>query len=237
MERGDEIGRLAEAFNAMLERLEDARSSQQRLVADASHELRTPLTSLRTNIELLARGDVPEGDASAMLEDLKSEIFELGAMVSELVDLATIGREDEQAAEVDLRELTAHAVDRARRRSSGIEIRTDLETVRREVKAAAVDRAIANILDNAIKWTPRGGTIEVALDDEGLRVRDSGAGFEADDLPRVFERFYRASSARSHPGSGLGLSIVAAVAADHGWTPFARNAAGGGGEVGIEFGR
>ena len=233
--RTDEVGRLATAFNEMLERLDTSRRAQQRLVADASHELRTPLTSLRTNIELLAAGKVPEAQRAELLADLTAEVAELGALMAELVDLATVGRDQEEAVTIDLGDLVSEAVSRAGRRG----------TVRFEVKAtpmvvalrpAAVTRAIGNLLDNALKWSPRDGMVEVVLDDNAFTVSDRGPGIPEADLPFVFQRFYRATTARSLPGSGLGLAIVAAVAEDHGWKPFARNRDGGGTEVGWTFG-
>ena len=232
--RSDEIGRLAAAFNEMLVRLDTSRLAQQRLVADASHELRTPLTSLRTNIELLARGTVPESDRAAMLSDLTAEVIELGALVTELVDLATVGRADEERVQVDLAALVSETISRAERRATQ-SFQVTSVPVMATVRPAAVTRAMSNLLDNAIKWSPADGAITVTLDREALTVGDRGLGIDPGDLPFVFERFFRSTSARSMPGSGLGLAIVAAVAEDHGWTPFARNRDGSGAEVGIRF--
>jgi two-component system sensor histidine kinase MprB len=232
----DEIGRLGSAFNEMLRRLESSRSAQQRLVADASHELRTPLTSLRTNIELLARGDVPKDDRDSMVADLQLEISELGALVAELVDLATVGRDDEPRIEFDLGEVVEEAAARARRRAPGVTFRIAAAPRVVSGRHGGVARAVSNLIDNAVKWAPSDGTIEVILDESALTVMDDGPGFDEADLPRVFERFYRAATARSMAGSGLGLSIVAAVAEDHGWSPFARNRAEGGAAVGFRFG-
>lgn len=235
VESDDEVGRLAAAFNEMLARLETARAAQQRLVADASHELRTPLTSVRTNVELLARGGVPESDREAMLADLAAEVQELGSLVAELVDLATVGRDEEEVGRVDLGEVVSEVLERARRRATQ-EIRVSGQPVELEGRRAAVTRAIGNLVDNAVKWSPPDGVIEVSFDAATLMVRDRGPGFEPDDLPFVFKRFYRSAAARSMPGSGLGLAIVAAVAEQHGWQVVARNRAGGGAEVGIVFG-
>jgi two-component system sensor histidine kinase MprB len=229
--RTDETGRLAAAFNEMLYRLETSRVAQQRLVADASHELRTPLTSLRTNIELLASGKVPETERAAVIADLQSEVVELGGLVGELVDLATVGRAEEEPVVADLAGLVTDVVDRAGRRS-GIAFECRLEPVALAMRTGAVTRAISNLVDNALKWSPPQGIVTVTLDAAGLSVGDRGPGIPPDDLPFVFQRFYRAATARSLPGSGLGLAIVAAVAEDHGWTPFARNRDGGGAEVG-----
>lgn len=232
--RSDEVGRLATAFNEMLARLETSRAAQQRLVADASHELRTPLTSVRTNIELLARGGVPEAERAGMLQDLRAEVVELGDLVSELVDLATVGRDDETAMAVDLADLAETAVTRARRRA-GQPFVLEIGPVPATVRRGAVTRAFSNLVDNAVKWSPPDGEITVRLDGAGFTVEDRGPGFDPADLPQVFQRFYRAAAARSLPGSGLGLAIVAAVAEDHGWTVFAENRTDGGARVGMRF--
>lgn len=234
VQRSDEVGRLAGAFNEMLARLETSRSAQQRLVADASHELRTPLTSLRTNIELLARGSVPEGEQAGMLTDLRAEVVELGDLVSELVELATVGREDETPVEVDLAELAQTAITRSRRRATQT-FAVTAGPVPATVRRSAVVRAFGNLVENAVKWSPPDGSLEVRLDGDGFVVEDRGPGFDPDDLPFVFQRFYRAAAARNLPGSGLGLAIVAAVADDHGWSVFAENREGGGARVGIRF--
>lgn len=233
--RGDEIGRLAGAFNEMLARLETSRVAQQRLIADASHELRTPLTSLRTNIELLAAGMVPAAERDAVLADLKAEVVEFGALVGELVDLATVGRAEEALVDVELAGVVSAAVGRASRRGSQ-SFATSLTPMTVAARPGAVGRAVTNLLDNAVKWSPPDGEISVRLDDAALVVGDRGPGFDPDDLPFVFQRFYRSTAARAMPGSGLGLAIVAAVAEDHGWKAFARNRDGGGAEVGWHFG-
>ncbi len=230
--RDDELGRLASSFNSMLAALEEARISQQRLVADASHELRTPLTSLRTNIELLQRGAVEGPDHAELLADVNSETVELANLVAELVDLATIGRHDEPTMEIDLADLVVQAVDRLRRRTD-LEVSTELEPTTIDGRRNGLLRAISNLLENAAKWGSEGDRIEVTLQDRTLAVRDHGPGIPQDDLARIFERFYRSPEARALPGSGLGLSIVAAVAHDHGGEVFARNAPDGGAIVGL----
>jgi len=232
VDRDDEIGRLATAFNAMLAGLEEARAGQRRLVADASHELRTPLTSLRTNIELVARGAIPDDELPAVLDDARAELIELSTIVDELVELAMVGRTDEPMQPVDLSDLVRRALDRAGRRSPAT-FRTDLEPTPIEVRVEAMTRAIGNLVDNAVKWGGEAGPVEVELRDRRLSVRDHGPGIDPADRARVFDRFYRSPSARATPGSGLGLSIVAAVVADHGGTVFANEAAGGGAVVGF----
>jgi two-component system sensor histidine kinase MprB len=235
VERRDEMGRLAVAFNEMLGALEESRASQRRLVADASHELRTPLTSLRTNVELLTRkGGIPESERPALFADLSTELGELTHIVEELVDLSTLGREQEGTVPMDLAEVVARIVDRTSRRAE-TEVVSTVEPTPIEGPPTAIARAVSNLVDNAIKWGSGKGPIEVALADRTFTVRDHGPGIDPDDAPHVFERFYRSPKARSMPGSGLGLSIVAAVVADLGGTVFARPAEGGGAEVGFSL--
>ncbi|HSM02883.1 MAG TPA: ATP-binding protein [Acidimicrobiia bacterium] len=234
VDRDDEIGRLAMAFNAMLAGLEEARASQRRLVADASHELRTPLTALRTNIELVARGAIPGDELPGVLEDARAELIELSTIVDELVELAMVGRSDEPMEPIDLADLVTRVVDRARRRAT-TDITMNLEATPIEARVGAMSRAIGNLVDNAVKWGGDAGPIDVELLGRRLAVRDRGPGIAAEDRPRVFDRFYRSSSARTTPGSGLGLSIVAAVVADHGGTVFADEAEGGGAVVGFRL--
>ena len=230
--RGDELGRLAAAFNTMLAALEEARISQHRLITDASHELRTPLTSLRTNIELLALGAVGDADRSELMADLTSEVGELSHLVNELIDLATIGGDEEPPIEVDLSAIVEQAIERLRRRTD-LTIETDLEPTVVVGRPNSLLRAISNLLDNASKWGSDGEQIEVRLRRHEFSVRDHGPGVPEEDLGHVFERFYRSPQARSQPGSGLGLSIVDAVATDHGGQVFVRNAADGGAIVGF----
>lgn len=230
--RDDELGRLAHTFNSMLATLEEARVSQQRLIADASHELRTPLTSVRTNIELLQRGAVKGKERDELLADLGSETVELSHLVAELVDLATIGRQEEPTIEVDLAGVVAQAVERLRRHSD-LEIRMDLAPTTIDGMPHGLLRAVSNLLENAAKWGREGPEIAVTLGAGTLTVRDHGPGIPEEDLPRVFERFYRSPEARALPGSGLGLSIVAAVIDAHGGDVFARNAPDGGALVGF----
>jgi two-component system, OmpR family, sensor histidine kinase MprB len=213
----DELARLAASFNTMLEALEDSLRAQRQLVADASHELRTPLTSLRTNIEVLARADaLPAAERETLLADVVEQLTEMSTLVSELVQLA---RGDEPAGEpeiVRLDELVAESVERARRNSPRVTFATELYESTVEAVPAALERAVGNLLDNAAKWSPPGGTVEVAVVDHEVAVRDHGPGIDESDLPFVFDRFYRAPSARGMPGSGLGLAIVHQVAKTHG---------------------
>lgn len=212
VERDDELGHLASSFNAMLDALDRSRRQQHRLVTDASHELRTPLTSLRTNIELMQRAS--ELDATTrreVIDDVLFELDELTALVSELVDLATDRREMGEPEEIDMAVVVDAAIRRHRRRTD-CDIQANLEPCRVRAVPALIERAASNLIDNAVKWSSRGGVIEVDVRAGRLLVRDHGPGIPSEDWEAVFERFYRAESARSAPGSGLGLSIVQHVA-------------------------
>jgi len=226
----DEIAELAIAFNELLAEIEASKADQVRLVRDAGHELRTPLTALRTNLEILQRHDVPADDRAAMIDAAHSEVEELSALVGEVVDLATDRYEEEDPTDVRLSELVAEIAERAKRRNDrDVAIDDDGSVV--HVKRDAIERAVSNIIANADKWTPEGEPIVVRIDSGGVSVTDSGPGFDAADVGHVFERFYRSSEARSTPGSGLGLSIVAQIVEDHGGTVFARNRSDGNGAV------
>lgn len=225
----DELARLGSSFNTMLAALEVSHQAQRQLVADASHELRTPLTSLRTNIEVLARNPALNDEKrTALLGDVVGQLEEMSSLVTDLVEVAADRPPDLEAIEVQLDELVQDAVDRARRLAPHVEISLEAEpTVVRGVPAR-LDRAVANLLDNAVKWSPAGGTIEVAVDGGEVRVRDHGPGIDEVDLPHVFDRFYRSAAARQMPGSGLGLAIVKQVADEHGGTIALERAEGGG---------
>ncbi len=235
VERRDELGRLAASFNAMLAALETSRSQQRQLVLDAGHELRTPLTSLRTNIEVLARrADIEPGERARLLADVTAELGELSDLVTELVDLATDARQAEPVTPaLRLDEVVASAVDRARRRT-GRDIALVAEPSTVSGRPAMLDRAVSNLIDNAVKWSPPGEPIEVSVAQGRVIVRDRGPGIDAADLPHVFDRFYRAPAARAMPGSGLGLAIVRNAAEAHGGRAWAESAPGGGALVGFE---
>jgi two-component system sensor histidine kinase MprB len=225
----DELSRLAGSFNAMLGALEESTRAQRQLVTDASHELRTPLTSLRTNIEVLAReSSLPEEERERLLSDVVEQLGELTTLLEELIELAR--GEQPPAAPEDVRlDLVARdAVDRIRRNRPGVVFATDLEETVVHGVPSTIERAIGNLLDNAAKWSSPGGEVEVAVRGGELTVRDHGAGINEDDLPYVFDRFYRAPSARGMPGSGLGLAIVRQVAEAHGGEVVAEPAPGGG---------
>ena len=228
VDRTDELGRLAASFNAMLVTVQRSQRQQQQLVMDASHEMRTPLTVLRTNIEQLARdAGMPPEERGRVLTDLVDEVDDFSAMVGELVDLAT-DRTVAERVEVRLDRVVDQVVSRLRRRAPGLAIEVDSSPCTVLGDPSSIERACANVLDNARKWSPPAGPIEVTLADGALTVRDHGPGIDDDDLPHVFERFYRAAAARSMPGSGLGLAIVDQVARTHGGTVAIARADGGG---------
>ncbi len=224
----DELGRLGTSFNTMLAALEDSRQAQRQLVADASHELRTPLTSLRTNVEVLARGGLPDDERSKALSDVSTQLEEMTVLVTDVVDLARDGEREHAVEDVRLDLLVADAVERARLHAPGIRFETDLgESLVRGVPDRLF-RAVANVLDNAAKWSPAGGTVDVQVANAQLTVRDRGPGIAPEDLPHVFDRFYRSPAARGTPGSGLGLAIVRQVVESHGGSVAAGPADGGG---------
>jgi two-component system sensor histidine kinase MprB len=226
----DELARLAASFNTMLGALDESQRAQRQLVADASHELRTPLTSLRTNLEVLGTGrEMPAVDRERLRRDLVAQLEELGELVGDLVELARDGEIAGDPAEpLRLDELVAAAVERARRHAPQVGFDVDAEPCVVTGERARLDRAVANLLDNAAKWSPAGGTVEVRLRDGELTVRDHGPGIAPEDLPHVFDRFYRATAARGRAGSGLGLAIVRQVAERHAGTVRAEAADGGG---------
>ena len=218
VERTDELGRLAESFNKMLRALSRSRTQQHQLVTDASHELRTPLTSLRTNLETLHRAGSDADDIREQVtDDVLFELDELTLLVTELVELATDRHEAGDYEPVDLAEPTSAVVTRHQRRTS-----IDIELVREPSLVLGVrpllERAISNLVDNAVKFTPEGGVVRVVVSPGRVEVSDSGPGVATADQERVFDRFWRADAAKSLSGSGLGLAIVKQVAEAHGGT-------------------
>jgi two-component system sensor histidine kinase MprB len=225
----DELARLASTFNTMLGALEDSARAQRQLVSDAGHELRTPLTSLRTNIEVLARDQaLPPGEREQLLGDVTEQLTEMTALIAELVELARGDKAPTAPEDVRLDLAAAEAIERTRRNRPGIEFKPELEETMVRGVPYTIERAISNLLDNAAKWSPPGGEVEVTVRDGEVVVRDHGPGIADEDLPFVFDRFYRAQSARGMPGSGLGLAIVRQVADAHGGTITAEPAEGGG---------
>jgi two-component system sensor histidine kinase MprB len=234
--RRDELGSLARSFNSMLtvldetiQKLDESARGQRRLVADASHELRTPVTSIRTNIEILERADeLPTGERTRLIADVVEQLEELSALINDLIELA---REDEQ---IDYREevrfdiLISEAVERARRHAPKARFEVSLVPTVVTGVPSRLDRAVNNLLDNAVKFAGTERPIEVSLHDGELAVRDHGPGIDADDLPHIFDRFFRGARSRALPGSGLGLAIVRQVAELHAGSVSVDAAPGGG---------
>ncbi|MET9181734.1 HAMP domain-containing sensor histidine kinase [Kitasatospora aureofaciens] len=212
----DEIARLSTSFNSMSTALANSRERQTRLIADAGHELRTPLTSLRTNVDLLIRSDdtgrpLPPATKTKLLGNMKAQMQELTVLIGDLLQLS---RPDTPKAGpnltvVALHEIAGRAVERAKLRGPGLVFEVSTEPWYTHGDAAGLERAVINLLDNAVKYSPPGGTIEVRLQQGVLTVRDHGPGIPPDELQYVFDRFWRSPSSRQLPGSGLGLSIVA----------------------------
>ncbi|WLQ41724.1 HAMP domain-containing sensor histidine kinase [Streptomyces laculatispora] len=211
----DEIARLSRSFNSMAASLATSRDRQAQLIADAGHELRTPLTSLRTNVELLARSDetgraIPPDDRKALMSSVKAQMTELASLIGDLQELARPDATQPGPLQVvALHDITRTALERARLRGPELTITAELAPWYVRAEPAALERAVVNVLDNAVKFSPPRATIDVVLHRGELTVRDHGPGIPADELPHVFERFWRSPSARQLPGSGLGLSIVA----------------------------
>ncbi|MDQ3615702.1 MAG: HAMP domain-containing histidine kinase [Actinomycetota bacterium] len=234
----DEIARLASAFNAMLLALSASRDRQRQLVADAGHELRTPLTSLRTNLDLLVqadqRGGLSESSRAELLEDVRFQIEELTNLIGDLVELARDEPMPVAVEAVDLAEITDRAVARVRRRAPSLRFVVHTEPWWVMGEPGPLERAVTNLLDNASKWSPPLGEVSVSLASGSLRVADQGHGIAENDLPHVFDRFYRSPESRTMPGSGLGLSIVRQIVERHGGSVRAGRAEDGGAAFWLE---
>jgi two-component system sensor histidine kinase MprB len=232
----DEVGQLASRFNTMLERLYRSRTAldesvraQRQLVADASHELRTPVTSLRTNIEvMLADPGLSEDERRRLLADVVEQSEELSGLVGDLIELARGDLPPDSLEEVRLDRVVEESLSRARRHSPGVQFVAELEQAIVAGVPDRLGRAVNNLVDNAARHSPEGGSVEVSVDGQGLRVRDHGPGIAPEDLPHVFDRFFRGTSSRGKQGSGLGLAIVRQVAEQHGGSVSAHNAPDGG---------
>ncbi|SER21544.1 sensor histidine kinase [Microlunatus flavus] len=230
--RDDEIGRLSVAFNHLLDTIKVSRVRQARFVADAGHELRTPLTSMRTNIELLLadtqRAMLPPDDRLTIMRDVRTQLIEFSSLVSDLIGLT---REDRTAAElyeVDLTAVLEETVDRISMRVPGFGWDVSLDPTYLQGDADLLGRALDNVLDNAVKFSPPGGTITVSLHDGEVRVADQGRGVVQEERAFVFDRFFRSEASRATPGTGLGLSITESVVRQHGGTVIVTDAPGGG---------
>jgi two-component system sensor histidine kinase MprB len=232
----DELGRLAVSFNTMLAALESSRLAQRQLVSDASHELRTPLTSVRANLDALAAGaSLSDSERARVIDAARAQLAELTVLVGDLVDLSKTGVERAELEDVRLDLAVAAAVERARARTPDCRYLLHAEPCLVRAAPARLDRAIANLLDNACKWGAASGPVEVEVEEGRLQVRDHGPGISDEDLPRVFDRFYRAPGARGMPGSGLGLAIVRHFAETHGGSVHAASDPAGGTTLTLEL--
>ncbi len=233
----DELARLATTFNETLDTLEQSVQSQRNLVADASHELRTPIATIRANLQLMREEELlsPE-DRAALREDVIEELDELTALVADVVELARGSKPSGEPGDVRLDSIVHDALERARRRAPGLEFHQVIEPTLVRGEPDRISRAVTNLLDNAAKWSHEGGVVEVTLHDGVVTVRDHGPGFKEEDLPYVFDRFHRATDARSKPGSGLGLAIVRQAAEAHDGFVEADNAPDGGAILRVGFG-
>ena len=233
----DEIAQLANAFNSMTSALDVSLQAQRQLVSDASHELRTPLTTHRANIELLARPDLPADQRPEVLALAMRGIDELTLLVNDLIQAARNQEAPNEHEPIQLHQLAADATERARTRAPGIRFDTTLKPSSSEGNSTRLARALDNIFDNAIKWSPPNATIDVTVHDGSIVVRDRGPGIDGQDLPHVFDRFYRAAAARAIPGSGLGLAIVKQTIEAHHGTIEIANAPDGGAQITIKLPR
>jgi len=230
-----EVGNLVTSFNTMLGALGRSVAQQKQLVQDASHELRTPLTSLRANAELLERADLPADTRREIIDDIRAEIDELTSLSSELSALASDQSSSEAPAPTHLDDAVRELVDRAQRRS-GREIRLHVASPGVvNVRPGQFDRAVSNLIDNALKFSPAPTPIDVFVRDTRIEVHDSGPGIAPEDRPFVFDRFYRAAATRAMPGSGLGLAIVKQFADIHGARTLVGASGTGGAMVGVEL--
>jgi two-component system, OmpR family, sensor histidine kinase MprB len=233
----DELARLATTFNETLDALEQSVQSQRNLVADASHELRTPIATIRANLQLMREEELlPPEDRAALREDVIEELDELTALVADVVELARGSKPSAEPGDVRVDSIVHDALERARRRAPGLEFHQVIDPTLVRGEPDRISRAVTNLLDNAAKWSPDGGVVEVTLHDGVVTVRDHGPGFKEEDLPYVFDRFHRAKDARSKPGSGLGLAIVRQAAEAHDGFVGVANAPDGGAILRVGFG-
>jgi two-component system sensor histidine kinase MprB len=232
-----EIRRLAASFNQTLGALERSVEAQRHLIADASHELRTPIAALRSNIQIFLEADqLPPQEQAELRDAILAELDDLTQLVSDVLSLARGSTTNEAVEELELDTVVGEATERAIRRSQNVRFNTELEPTVITNSPERVTRAVTNVIDNARKWSPPDGTVEITLAGGVLTVRDHGPGFRDEDLAHVFERFYRSDEARRMPGSGLGLAIVKQAAEAHGGYATVGNAPDGGAIVTIWFG-
>jgi len=234
--RRDELGSLARSFNSMvsvldetMHKLDESARVQRRLVADASHELRTPVTSIRTNMEILERVDeLPPEERSRLINDVVVQLEELSELINDLIELAREDEHIDSREEVRFDVLVSEAIERARLHAPKARFEVALDPTVVTGVPSRLGRAVNNLLDNAVKFAGTDEPIEVRLHDGELEVRDHGPGIDADDLPHIFDRFFRGARSRALPGSGLGLAIVRQVAELHAGSVSVTAAPGGG---------
>ena len=240
LEEGDteELARLASSFNRTLDALEQSVTSQRHLVADASHELRTPIAALRSNIQIfLDSGRLPPEERAGLQTAIIAELDELTQLVDDVMELSRGAEAPDSIEELRLDTIVSEAIERTSRRAPDLRFDVSLEPTTIRQVPERVSRAVINLLDNARKWSPQDGRVEVRLSGGVLEVRDHGPGFPEQDLPHVFDRFYRAERSRTMPGSGLGLAIVIQTARAGGGFAEAANAPDGGAIVRASFGK
>ena len=233
----EELRRLAMSFNRTLDALERSIQAQRHLILDASHELRTPMAALRSDIQIFLEADrLPDEERRGLQQAIVAELDELTQLVANVVELARGSSSSDHTEPIELDDIVKEAVARAQRRAPDLAFSLELEPTEIVNSPDRVSRAVINVIDNARKWSPPGGRIEVDLHDGVLNVRDHGPGFKKEDIPSVFDRFYRADDARRLPGSGLGLAIVKQAAEAHGGYAAASNAPDGGAVLQVSFG-
>jgi len=232
-----ELRRLAASFNHTLDALERSIVAQRHLVADASHELRTPIAALRSNIQIFLESErLPDGERVELQQSILAELDELTQIVADVLALARGAAPADRDESIELDTLVREAVERTGRRAPELRFRLQLDPTVIVNDPDRVGRAVTNLVDNASKWSPPGGEVEITLGDGLLSVRDHGPGFDERDLTHVFDRFFRAENARRMPGSGLGLAIVKQAAEARGGMAEAANAPDGGAIVRVRFG-
>jgi two-component system sensor histidine kinase MprB len=234
----DELGRLRRAFNRLLEALDTSRRAQSQLVLDASHELRTPLTSLRTNLEVIRRVDeLTLEDRSVLVDDVLVQLQELTDLVGDMAELARGDHQPGEREPLRLDHLVADAVhvQNTHGRAKDVTFELEAEECWIEGHAGRLARAVGNLLDNARKWSPPGHSVDVHCAGGTVVVHDHGPGIAPEDLPHIFDRFYRSPAARGLPGSGLGLAIVAQVVKAEGGTVAAENDPEGGARLSLHL--
>ena len=233
----EELRGLAISFNRTLDALERSIQAQRHLMLDASHELRTPMAALRSDIQIFLEADrLPDEERRGLQQAIVAELDELTQLVANVVELARGSSSSDHTEPIELDDIVKEAVARAQRRAPDLAFSLELEPTEIVNSPDRVSRAVTNVIDNARKWSPPGGRIEVDLHDGVLNVRDHGPGFKKEDIPSVFDRFYRADDARRLPGSGLGLAIVKQAAEAHGGYAAASNAPDGGAVLQVSFG-